>query len=488
MNINKEIIIYVLVGLIVSGVIYKWYKKDNYLSVSEQERVIYDNTFRPHVYTNQVSTPALENNDIITKTELAELFKGLTQFANGPPKGANTNTGQNDYDLVFKDIIVSSDKRNFNKCPNPNDYSVELNFNIDRIYKAELIDVYIPAATDDSVNIPVDGNRLYFTYSNSIDAKSIDGYVIIQPGTYMNPESIAGELTRQFNIVLKNAGFDITNKYIGICAIYNKNLNRYIFKDKNYVVPEQQSPPSTLIIYPTNGYPIDMNISVQNSIASYLMLNYEGPAVYSPYNSGAMFINQQNGVLYVDYAVPGDSGVWFDGNNITEVPLNSDSLYSNCIISDVVLTNCKLYLSLDKLNGDTFNIVSHQNEYNPGMVVNNINPFNGTYNNPTIPTTNTPQPVINSSSYNKGNVPKVFCQVPNNTCVSSSSVKTLLGQPNMFSCIQFYNPPINKLNKLYIKWYTEDGTLLRILDHCFTIRIHYFQKRMTGTDFSYQIP
>jgi hypothetical protein len=485
MNINKNIVIYVLTGLVLSGLLYKWYKKDNYLTVSEQERVIYDNTFRPH--SQNLPNIPLENNDIITKTELVELFKSITQFANGAPKGANTNTAQNDYDLIFKDIIVSSDKRNQNKYPNPNDYSVELNFNIDRIYKAELIDVYIPAATDDSVNIPVDGNRLYFTYSNSSAEKSIDGYVIIQPGTYMSPESIAGELGRQFCIVLSNAGFDTCQKHIGVCVVYNKNLNRYIFKDKNQCIPEQQSQPSTLIIYPKNGYSINMDISVQNSIASYLMLNYEGPAIYSPYNSGAMFINQQNGVLFVDYAVLGDYGQWYDGTNITNVPLNRDSLYSNCIISDVVLTNCKLYLSLDKLNGDTCNIITYQNEYNPGIVVNNVNAFNGTYNNPSIPTTNNPQPVVNKSSYNKGNVPKVFCQIPNNTCISSSSVKTLLNQPTMFSCIQFYNPPINKLNKLSIKWYTEDGALLRILDHCFTLRIHYFQKRMAGTDFSYQI-
>ena len=293
----------------------------------------------------------------------------------------------------------------------------------------------------------------------------------------MSPDSIAGELSRQFSIVLTNAGFLKTNT-IGICVIYNKNLNRYIIKDKNSTAS------GTIIIYPTNGYAININNTVSNSITSYLMLNYEGPTVYSPYTSDSMFINSTNGVLFVDYAVLGDFGQW-NGNN---VPLTSDSLYSNCIISEVVLTNCKIFLSLGKLNGDTCNIISHQNEYNPGMIVNVTNPYNGTFNNPTIPTTNQPQPIVNQTTYNKGNVPRVFCQVPNNTCVSSASVKTLLSQPNMFSCIQFYNPVLNKLNKLEIKWYTEEGTLLRILDQCFTLRIHYFQKRMAGTDFSYPIP
>jgi hypothetical protein len=196
-----------------------------------------------------------------------------------------------------------------------------------------------------------------------------------------------------------------------------------------------------------------------------LMLNYEGPGVYSPYISNSMFINSKNGVLYVDYAVPGDNGQW-NGNN---VPLGSDGLYGNCIISGLVLTDCKIYLSLDKLNGDTCTIIPNQNEYNPGIITD-----------PSF------QPYQQNSS--KGNVPKVFCQVPNNTCVSSHSVKTLLNQPHNFSCIQFYNPPISKLNKLDIQWYNEDGELLRILDHCFTLRIHYFQKRMDGTQFSYPIP
>ena len=153
-------------------------------------------------------------------------------------------------------------------------------------------------------------------------------------------------------------------------------------------------------------------------------------------------------MLFPRYAVPGDYGKY----NGYPIPVNSDCLFSNCIISDVVLTDCKLFLSLGKLNGNTCNIVPDQ------------------------------------GGNNTGNVPPVFCQIPNNTCVSSSSVKTLLNQPNAFSAIQFYNPPISKVNKLHIKWYTEDGSLVRILDHCFTLRLYYFQKRIDTTDFSYPIP
>ena len=108
--------------------------------------------------------------------------------------------------------------------------------------------------------------------------------------------------------------------------------------------------------------------------------------------------------------------------------------------------------SLGKLNGDTCNITPDEN-------------------------------VIS-----KKNVPPIFCQVPNNSCVSSAAVKTLLNQPHMFSAIQFYNPPISKINKFEVKWYTDDGSLVRILDHCFTVRIYYFQKRIDTTDFSFPVP
>jgi hypothetical protein len=131
----------------------------------------------------------------------------------------------------------------------------------------------------------------------------------------------------------------------------------------------------------------------------------------NPYTSGPKYINSNDNVLYVDNAQLGDYGEYSD----TYVPLSNDPQFSNSIMSDVVLTNCKLYLSLGKLNGNTCNIIPDQQD-------NNI-----------------------------GNVPPMFCQVPNNTSVSSHSVKTLLNQPSVYSSIQFYNPPISKLNKLEIK-------------------------------------
>jgi len=382
----------------------------------------------------------------ITKNDLTDILKIV--YSNGPPKGSNTTLDQSVYDLIFKDIVVFSKRRDITKYPNPNSYSVKLNININQIYKAELIDVYVPAATDPSVNIPSYANRLYFYYTNT-DSLLIQtqtyGYITIQAGTYLSPASVADELTRQFCIVLNTAGF-VVGKYIGVTVLYDKNLNRYVFKDRDFMAT-----PPTLIIYPTNGYTIPSGLTVTNSITPLLKLNYTNSSITQPYTSGPKYIfNNSDNVLEVRIAQAGDYGE----QNTTipqEVPLNVNAEFSNCILSDVVLTTDKIFLSLGKLNGDTCNIINDESGSNLSQVSN------------------------------------IFCQVPNNTCVSSAAVKTLLGQPHNFSAIQFYNPPLNKINKLDINWYSEYGNLLRILDHGFTIRIHYFQKRLQSTDFSYPV-
>ena len=433
---------YVIVSVIIAliGVFIFYYRNttDTFYNIQEETQNLKDDYYKQSVI-NQLA-PAQKNQNV-TVNELSNLLKELINV-NGPPQGANVSVTQNKYDLIFKDILISSNKRNTVKYPNPNNYNIELNLSMDKIYKAELIDVYIPAATDNAVNIPVSANRLYFSYRTECQTvNSVDGYIIVQAGTYKSPDAIAQELTRQFITVLTGAGMELS-KTVGVTVIYDKNLNRYIFKDRNHLAR------GTLTIYPTNGYVLNQYNKVTDSITYYLMLNYEGPAIYSPYVSGPIYIDSKDGVLFPRYAVPGDYGKY----NGYPIPVNSDCLFSNCIISDVVLTDCKLFLSLGKLNGNTCNIVPDQ------------------------------------GGNNTGNVPPVFCQIPNNTCVSSSSVKTLLNQPNSFSAIQFYNPPISKVNKLHIKWYTEDGSLVRILDHCFTLRLYYFQKRIDTTDFSYPIP
>ena len=166
---------------------------------------------------------------------------------NGPPRGSNVTSEQSAYDIIFKDIIVKSKNRNFNTYPNPNNYTVNLNESIDKIYKAELISVNVPASTDITVNLTSNTNRLYFSY------EGINyGYIKLQSGTYLSPTSIAFEIQRQFDLVVT-----------GIIATYNSNLNRYIF-----VAPVGK----TLMLYPINGTACG-TYTVQDSMGLSLNLN-----------------------------------------------------------------------------------------------------------------------------------------------------------------------------------------------------------------------
>ena len=241
----------------------------------------------------------------ITKNDLTDILKIV--YSNGPPKGSNTTLDQSVYDLIFKDIVVFSKRRDITKYPNPNSYSVKLNININQIYKAELIDVYVPAATDPSVNIPSYANRLYFYYTNT-DSLLIQtqtyGYITIQAGTYLSPASVADELTRQMCMVLKYAGFDV-GKYIGITISYDKNLNRYVFRDRNYTSLTLP----TLEIYPNNGDTAGPFLTVQDTIAPLLKLNYTNSYITKPYTSGPKYIfNNSDNVLEVRTAQAGDFG------------------------------------------------------------------------------------------------------------------------------------------------------------------------------------
>ena len=253
----------------------------------------------------------------------------------------------------------------------------------------------------------------------------VSGYVEIQAGTYLNPSSVAIELSRQFGLVIPANTITVT---------YNVNLNRYLFIDSALISGQ-------LTLYPINGTstggaPV---LVVQNSIGPSLKLLNAPMNVTQPIN-----IDTLSGNLVVAAAVLGDYG-----NYGGDIPVNNfaEKIFGNTIASDVVLVECSIYLSLGQLNGDTLILPPDE------------------------------------SGENK-NIPPIFCQVPNNTIVGSQFTKTLLSQPSVWSGVQFYNPPVSTVNKLDVRWYDEKGVLIDILDNCFTLRIYYFQKRNGTTAFS----
>jgi hypothetical protein len=349
---------------------------------------------------------------------------------NGPLKGANVVSNQDAYDLIYKDVSIKSENRNATRYPNPNDYSINLNYKFNKIYKAEIIALNLPGSTDITVNITNSSNRLYFEYTNIDTAINITGYLEIQAGTYLNPTAIATEVNTQLGIVISAAGLNNT-----ITVSYDTNLNRYIFVDS-------QTTSGQFILYPTDG----------TTITGYTVTNSLGPSMKltSQNSTEALNINTDaNGQLFVGPAAAGDYGSYTESGTTTTVPLNNtnEPIFGNSIISGVVLIDCSVYLSLGQLNGDTLLIAPDE-------------------------------------SGNNNNIPPVFCQIPNNTYLGTENIKSVFGEPAVWSAVSFYNPPISNIDKFEIKWYNESGSLINVLDHCFTIRIYYFQKRIGTTEFS----
>ena len=349
------------------------------------------------------------------------------------------------YDVLFKDVIVNSEFRD--SGTSANNYTIKFNQIKDQIFKAELIEVYIPSTTDTSINITPIGNRLYFKYVGPSD---VYGYIVIQPGTYLSPQALGREIQRQLDIFFSNA-ISPTLTY-GFNVAYNVNLNRYIFTDR-YLANSIGS----IQIYNSGTNVPGIGVAI-NSIAPFLKL-YTSVIDSALMSSNHIIIKSNNnvaGLLKPAIASGADYGQYSDGSTSTDIPLTSDIYFGNSIVSDVVLTNCKIFLSLGPKYASSNDTVI----------------FGNGPNNTTISDVTGKQ---------------IFCQVPTNSPASSASVKTLLNQPNFYSCTQYYNPSLVNVDTFNVNWYDEYGNSLNnILEHCFTIRFYYYLKSNPNTNISIQ--
>ena len=355
--------------------------------------------------------------------------------------GPKTFAKSAQYDVLFKDIIINSEQRNTTKYPLPNGYKVNFQGINNQIFKAELIEVYVPSATDTAINIKPDKNRLYFSYTYNT-SNTIEGFVVVQAGTYLSPQTLGKEIQRQLDLFFSQAIPANTNLTYGITIGYNVNLNRYIIGDRS--ANKYQTITLKVIGDTFNGEVIT------NTIQEALKL-YVSEVEYLTSNPLIIKKNGDN-IIKPTIATTGDYG-FYNNNGVTGfITLDKDAVFGNSILSDVVLTNCKIFLSLGP----------------------SLNPSDSTLTF-----------VIKENNSTKVVPGNVFCQVPTNSPVSSASVKTLLNQPAFYSSVQYYNPCINNLNNLVITWYDEYGNLLdNILDHCLTVRVFYYQKNNPITDIS----
>jgi len=106
-------------------------------------------------------------------------------------------------------------------------------------------------------------------------------------------------------------------------------------------------------------------------------------------------------------------------------------------------------------------------------------------------------------SSNEGNNPvqsQIFGQIPDNsTPITPGGVTTpngiisLLIGARMFDTVQFYNPPLSKVNKIDVQWFDTLGNPVYVSSSVadgvittfyFTLRVYYFQKRNNTSSFS----
>jgi hypothetical protein len=352
------------------------------------------------------------------------------------------------YDILFKDIIVNSELRNNPKETSANGYTINFNIVSNQIFKAELVEVYVPSATDTAVNVKANSNRLYFNYEyNSGD--NVKGFIVVQAGTYLNPQAIAKEIQRQFDIFFAEAIPGNTTLTYGINVLYNINLNRYLFSDREPLKTE------SITIYKEGTNDPDLGL-ITNSIEEVLKLYISDPDLLVSNPLTIANNNNVSGQVKPVISSPGDYGYYNQDGNTGTIPLENDTFFGNCILSDVVLTNCKIFLSL----GPDYCSSTSTVFFAKGNNNNDVNTPEGKF---------------------------IFCQVPTNSPISSSTVRSLLSQPHFFSCTQYYNPTIVNKNNFKVNWYNEYGQSLdNILEHCFTIRLYYYQKNNPVTDISTQ--
>lgn len=156
-------------------------------------------------------------------------------------------------------------------------------------------------------------------------------------------------------------------------------------------------------------------------------------------------------------------------NNIYKAELVSASIKFNTSINTEVI-NKTLILSIPHMNQNTFYVAGNNNGSNA----------NGTYGN--TPTQS-----------------QIFCQVPDNNTpltpigVLSNNIISLYISGKMFDTVQYYNPPINRINFIGVSWFTPNANVVpvdtsgasgTINTFYFTLRIYYFQKRNNTSSFS----
>lgn len=182
-------------------------------------------------------------------------------------------------------------------------------------------------------------------------------------------------------------------------------------------------------------------------------------------------------LIYNDIIISSDLGVSSPNKTVYRYKLNNslNSIYKAELVSATIkfnqsitaeIINQTLILSIPQLNGNTYTIAG-----------------------------------INKDTF-KAVQSDIFTQIPDNCTpltlssqVPNNIISLLIGA-RVYDCVQYYNPPLSKVNKIDIKWFSPQGNVIpvdasggsgTINKFYFTLRVYYFQKRLQISSFSTNI-
>ena len=193
------------------------------------------------------------------------------------------------------------------------------------------------------------------------------------------------------------------------------------------------------------------------------------------------------------------------GYNVTTDQSNYDLITKDIIVTsnlgipDQLKTSYRYQLRTDNINriykAELISATVKFNSAIPPSVINktlllSIPQLNGNTN-------------VVAGNNNIGVIGDFFTQVPDNctpltptTLTSTNTISLFIGA-RMYDSVQYYNPPIDKINQIDVNWIDQYGTNIvvdssgssgSINSFYFTLRIYYFQKRNNVSSFSYSIP
>jgi len=225
-------------------------------------------------------------------------------------------------------------------------------------------------------------------------------------------------------------------------------------------------------MYNANGPPGGSNVTANQS--SYDLLYRD------------VILNSVNGTLNTNSQTVSFNMSLDNVNNIYKAELTAATVHFQTSIPTNIRYN-SLIVSIPQLNGKTLVIAGNTSG-------TNINQIQVPGSNPPVYTN--VSGTINSQGNNQVQG-EIFCQIPDFSSaltLSTTDTISLYIGPHMYESIQYYNPPISKINRLDIQLYDQYTNLLNInptipqagdvLTFYFTLRIYYLQKRNTISSIS----